>query len=92
MHSNIIENSQPLSCARRHSLAFFGRKHWRMEFMSKRENGDEPKKRRRIPGEAAPPLLSDELIAQLQNAVSAARRKRMPDGNDSTARSPEKES
>jgi hypothetical protein len=43
-------------------------------------------------GEVAPPLLSDELIAQLQNAVSAARRKRMPDRNDSTAESPQKKS
>ena len=59
--------------------------------MSKRENGCEPKKHRPMPGEAAPPLLSDKLIAQLQNAVGAARRKRMSDRNDSTAGSPEKE-
>jgi hypothetical protein len=60
--------------------------------VSKRHNGGEPKKDRPIRGEVAPPLLSDELIAQLQNAVSAARRKRMPDRNDSTAESPQKES
>ena len=59
--------------------------------MLKRENGCEPKKDRPIPGEAAPPLLSDKLIAQLQNAVSAAQRKRMTERNDSTARSPEKD-
>ena len=59
--------------------------------MSKRENGYEPKKNRPMLREAAPPLLGDKLIAQLQNAVSAAQRKRMPDRNDSTAGSPEKE-
>jgi hypothetical protein len=59
--------------------------------MSKRENGCKPKKTRPMPREAAPPLLSDELIAQLQNAVRAAQRKRMSDRNDSTARSSEKE-
>jgi hypothetical protein len=58
--------------------------------MSKRENAGEPKKDRPMPGQAAPPLLSDKLIAQLQNAVSAAQRKHMPDRDDSTARSPEK--
>jgi hypothetical protein len=62
------------------------------ELMSKRENGCDPKKDRPMPGEAAPPLLSDKLIAQLQNAVSAAQRKRMSDRNDSTAGSPDKES
>ena len=60
--------------------------------MSKRENGCKPKKTRPMPREAAPPLLSDELIAQLQNAVSAAQRKRVSDRSVSTARSPEKES
>jgi len=62
-----------------------------IEHMSKRENAYGPKKDRPMPGEAAPPLLSDKLIAQLQNAVSAAQRKRMPDRNDSTAISPDKE-
>ena len=51
--------------------------------MSKRENGCGPKKGRSMPVRAVPPLLSDKLIAQLQNAVSAAQRKRMPDLNDS---------
>jgi hypothetical protein len=64
---------------------------WHFLLMSKRENGCEPKKVRPMPGEAAPPLLSDKLIAQLQNAVSAAQRKRIPDRNDSTVRSPEEE-
>jgi hypothetical protein len=58
--------------------------------MSKRENGYKPKKTPPMPREAAPPLLSDELIAQLQNAVSAAQRKRMSDRNDSAAGSPGK--
>ena len=59
--------------------------------MSKRENGREPRKGRPMPGETAPPLLSDKLIAQLQNAVGAAQRKRMSDRNDSTAGPPQKE-
>jgi hypothetical protein len=63
-----------------------------MELMLKRENGCKPNKDRPMPGEAAPPLLSDKLIAQLQNAVSAAQRKRIPGRNDSTAGSPEKDS
>jgi hypothetical protein len=33
---------------------------------------------RLIAGENAPPLLSEKLIAQLQGAVEAAQRKRMP--------------
>jgi hypothetical protein len=91
MHPNIFENRQPPPCADRYSLAFSRQMRWRTELMSKRENGCEPKKSRPMPREAAPPLLSDELITQLQNAVSAAQRKRMPDRNDSTAGSPEKE-
>ena len=59
--------------------------------MLKRENGRKPKRDRPMPGEAAPPLLSDELIAQLQNAVSAAQRKRVTDRDDSTAGCPEEE-
>jgi len=59
--------------------------------MSKRENDCEPKKAGPMPGEAAPPLLSDKLIAQLQNAVSAAQRKRMSDRNDSARGPSEKE-
>jgi hypothetical protein len=90
MHSNIFEIREPLSCAGRHSLAFSRQKRWRTKLMSKRENDGEPKKSRPMPGEAAPPLLSDKLIAQLQHAVSAARRKRIPDRNDSTDGSPEK--
>ena len=40
--------------------------------MSKRANGGEPKRGRLTNGEAAPPLLSEKLIAQLQSAVGAA--------------------
>ena len=35
--------------------------------------------------EAAPPLLSEKLIAQLQGAVSAARRRRKSDPDDASA-------
>jgi hypothetical protein len=91
MHPNILENRQLPPCADRHSLAFSRQMRWRTEPMPKRENGYEPKKDRPMPREAAPPLLSDKLIAQLQDAVSAAQRRRMPDLNDSTAGSPEKE-
>ena len=46
--------------------------------MSKRAKSVGRKQDQRIPGEATPPLLSEELIAQLQNAVSAAQRRRTP--------------
>jgi hypothetical protein len=60
--------------------------------MSKRAIDDKSKQDRPMTGEATPPLLSEELIAQLQRAVSAAQRKRMPEPNDPTAgRSAEKE-
>jgi hypothetical protein len=44
--------------------------------MSKRANGRESKKNCPTTEQSAPPLLSEELIAQLQGAVSAAQRKR----------------
>jgi hypothetical protein len=52
--------------------------------MANRENRSEPKKGRPETGEASPPLLSEELIAQLQAAVSAARNKRMPIRDDAS--------
>jgi hypothetical protein len=51
--------------------------------MSKRANGGKPRTER--PEESQPPLLSEKLIAQLQDAVNAAQRKRMPDINDASA-------
>jgi hypothetical protein len=46
--------------------------------MSKRANRGKTKSDGPIAREKAPPLLSEELIAQMQRAVSAAQRKRMP--------------
>jgi hypothetical protein len=45
--------------------------------MAKKTNGSEPKLLRLHRGESTPPLLSEKLIAKLQGAVAAARRKRM---------------
>jgi hypothetical protein len=59
--------------------------------MSKKANGGEPKRDRPMTGEASPPHLSEKLIAQLQGAVRTAQRKRIPNPNNVTARSPEKE-
>jgi hypothetical protein len=59
--------------------------------MAKRAKGSEPKKDRPTATEASPPLLSERLIAQLQNAVGAARSKRIADRNDVSAGSPENE-
>jgi hypothetical protein len=59
--------------------------------MAKTANGSEPKKHRPTTTEASPPLLSEKLIAQLQNAVCAARSKRISNRDDASARSPEKE-
>jgi hypothetical protein len=47
--------------------------------MANKTNGGEPKHPRVHPGESTPPLLSEKLIAQLQGAVAAAQRKRMPE-------------
>jgi hypothetical protein len=41
--------------------------------------------------EAPPPFLSEKLIAQLQGAVSAAQRKRMPNPIDNADRAVEKD-
>jgi hypothetical protein len=60
--------------------------------MPKKARDGRPKKERPMTGEATPPRLNEELIAQLQNAVRAAQRKRMPESNDPTAnRSAEKD-
>ncbi len=60
--------------------------------MAKRANGGGPKKDRPTTTEASPPLLSEKLIAQFQNAVAAARSKRISDRDDASAKSPEKSS
>jgi hypothetical protein len=60
---------------------------------TKRTNGDMPPKGCPVTEETNPPPLSEELIAKLQNAVSAAQRKRMPGPSDaSTSQSPEGQS
>lgn len=56
--------------------------------MSKSANGGEPQQDGSMTGGPSPPLLSEKIIAQLQNAVSAAQRKRMPDPNDPPAGGP----
>jgi hypothetical protein len=61
--------------------------------MSKGANDGGPKSDRPIMEEAAPPPLSEELIAKLQSAVRAAQLKRVPDPkNKSAIESPEKQS
>jgi len=50
--------------------------------MSNRASDGRPKKDLPMTEEATPPLLSEKLIAQLQGAVGAAQRKRMPDPNN----------
>jgi hypothetical protein len=60
--------------------------------MANRANRREPKKDRPEIEEASPPLLSEELIAELQGAVSAARSKRMRVRDDaSTSHTPPKQ-
>jgi hypothetical protein len=59
--------------------------------MAKTEKGNDPKKDRQTTTEVSPPLLSEKLIAQFQNAVRAARNKRIASHEDAPARSPEKE-
>jgi hypothetical protein len=53
--------------------------------MTKTTSDGKPKKGRPMTEGATPPLLSEKLIAQLQGAVSAAQRKRMPESNDASA-------
>jgi hypothetical protein len=50
--------------------------------MSKRTRDDNYKNDRPEIAEPTPPRLSDELIAQLQRAVSAAQRRRNPERID----------
>ena len=50
--------------------------------MSKRTRHGRLKRSSLIAGEPTPPFLSEKLIAQLQGAVSAAQRKRMPHSHD----------
>ena len=53
--------------------------------MSKRTYDGTSRKDRPPTEEAAPPLLSEKLIAQLQGAVSAAQRRRKPDPGEASA-------
>jgi hypothetical protein len=50
--------------------------------MSKKKNDSKSSISRPTNAEPAPPHLSEKLIAQLQHAVGAARRKRMPAVSD----------
>jgi hypothetical protein len=50
--------------------------------MSKKKNDSKSSIDRPSDAEPAPPLLSEKLIAQLQLAVAAARRKQIPASND----------
>ena len=55
--------------------------------MPKKTSVDRPKEFRMSADEPTPPLLSERLIAQLQGAVSAARRKRLSGPDDAGDRS-----
>jgi hypothetical protein len=59
--------------------------------MPKRASDERHDKSRMSAEEAPPPFLSEKLIAQLQGAVSAAQRKRIPKPNDNADRSVEKD-
>jgi hypothetical protein len=50
--------------------------------MSKKKNDSKSRIDRPTDAEPAPPHLSEKLIAQLQHAVAAARRKQMPTPSD----------
>jgi len=52
--------------------------------MSKKKSDDKSKNGQAISAEPAPPPLSEKLIAQLQHAVGAARRKRIPASSDAS--------
>jgi hypothetical protein len=56
--------------------------------MSKRANGGNPKSGEAMTREKAPPLLSEKLIAQMQSAVSAAQRKRLPGLDEASTTEP----
>ena len=49
--------------------------------MSKRTREDGPQESSSIAGEPTPAFLSEKLVAQLQGAVDAAQRKRVPHSN-----------
>jgi hypothetical protein len=49
--------------------------------MFKRTRDGRPKRPSIIAGEPTPQFLSEKLIAELQGAVNAAQRKRMPDSH-----------
>jgi hypothetical protein len=59
--------------------------------MPKRTSDERHDKTHMIAEQASPPLLSEELIAQLQGAVSAALRKRIPKPIDDADRSVDKD-
>lgn len=54
--------------------------------MSKKNSEDKSKNGHAISAEPAPPPLSEKLIAQLQHAVGAARRKRIPAAGEASER------
>jgi hypothetical protein len=56
--------------------------------MSKKKNDGKSKNDRASIAESAPPLLGEKLIAQLQHAVGAARRKRMAASGDGSEHRP----
>lgn len=60
-------------------------KPWKLELMPKKAGDDRAEKDAPRTEQAAPPLLSEKLIAQLQHAVAAARRKRTPAAEDASA-------
>jgi len=59
--------------------------------MHKRTSDERHDKSHMSADEAPPPFLSEKLIAQLQGAVSAAQRKRIPKPIDKADRSLEKD-
>jgi hypothetical protein len=65
-------------------------KNWRLELMPKRTS-DESHDKSQMSADEAPPLLSEKLIAQLQGAVSAAQRKRIPKPIDNADREVERD-
>jgi hypothetical protein len=60
--------------------------------MPKRTSDERHDKSHMSAEEASPQFLSEKLIAQLQGAVSAAQRKRMPKPIDSADRAVERDS
>jgi hypothetical protein len=59
--------------------------------MPKRTSDERHDKSHMSDEEAAPPFLSEKLIAQLQGAVSVAQRKRIPKPIDNADRAVEKD-